>query len=239
MEKGTLTPAVKNALAGQPVADGSLKSAVKQLASMVMQGEKKVDTLKAKKDDLLERATNTGHAVANLVELEGSAYVGGLSEGYWGDKVRPGGWDLRAVSGLALEMGGLYLTWKGSGAASHVLSPGRGLLASAVVSAGMRHGASIKKDGAAKQQGAQVQVPADAKPGDTIEVRQPDGSTKMGKVVQQADGSLGITFSGKSDYRQVELPRALMSPGARRPQQGRRGPPAPARRSNKYPRPRR
>lgn len=249
MEKGTLSPAVKNALAGQPVSEGSLKGVVKSLAGLVQQGEKKNESLKAKKDDIVERATNTGHAALNFVELQGAAYGGGLAEGYFGEKVRPGGYDLRAIGGLMGEATGLYLTWKGSKAACHVLAPARGLVASAVVSAGLRHGAKIGDKSAAKsasqQQGAQVQIPADAKPGDQIQVKQADGSTKIGTVVQQADGSLGIAFSGRGassrgDYREVELPTTLMSPScARRRQQGRRGPRQAAQRGGKYPRPRR
>lgn len=236
----TLTPSVKQALSGQPVADGQAKSTVKQLAAMLLGEQKKSERAAEKSATVMERAMDTGHAALNFVELETTAYLGGLAEGAWGDKVKPGGYDVRGIAGLLGELGGLFATWRGKKWASHVLAPSRGLLASMVVSNGISHGRKLADKPKATEE-SQISIPANAKPGDKIAFKKLDGSPGMGTVVQAADGSLQVAMQGSApapnaNYREVQVPRALMSPGSRRRAQGgpRRGPPP-----SKYPRPRR
>lgn len=241
MEKGNLTPAVKQALSGQPVADGAAKSTVKHLAAMLLGEQKKSERAAEKSATVMERAMDTGHAALNFVELETTAYLGGLAEGAWGDKVKPGGYDVRGIVGVLGELGGLFATWKGKKWAGHILAPSRGLVASMVVSSGISHGKKLAEKPKATEN-AQISIPANARPGDKIAFKKPDGTDGMGTVIQAPDGSLQVSMQGtpNGNYREVQVPRALMSPGARRghrPQQGgarRAGP-----RSSKYPRPRR
>lgn len=99
-----------------------------------------------------ENAAKTGKAVLGVVELQGTAFLASMAEGYWGeDKMKVGGVDVRAGAGAAGVVWGIVDTLQGNDG-SHQLMIGNGLLVSAVVGAGRRAGhklAEKKVEGAA------------------------------------------------------------------------------------------
>lgn len=204
---------------------GALKGLVTRLRKELESKETKLDRKEAKEEALTTKLENTFTVISNAGETYTTGYLAGLAEGYWGDKVRPKGIHVPGIAGVLGEFVGVYLTYRGSKAASHVSSLSRGLVMSAIVSGGNRHGSTIRADGKAAAAkggaGAGVELPKDAKPGDKFAVKQADGTEKVAIVVQQADGSLAATFQGSSSgWRKITAEpqrgdpgRALLSPG--------------------------
>lgn len=241
----TLETAVNGKTNTGPSVSG-LKSMITKLENALSAKDDKIERAATKEKKLTEKMEDVFHTVANGAETYTTLYLGSLSEGYWGDAMKPKGIDLRVGAGLIGEVGGLYLAFKGHKAASHLTAVSRGLVGSGIASAGLRHGAKIretdKKKVPTKSDSVQVQIPDNAKPGDRFEVTDANGGKRIAVVVQQSDGTLGVSFQGESKWREVaSRPQAaLLSPGERRGGGGRQKPP-PNRREEKdtFPRPRR
>lgn len=138
-----------------------------------------------------ENASATGKAVLGVAELQGTAFLASMAEGYYGeDKMKLGGVDVRAGLGGAAVIWGVVDTLQGKDG-SHQLAIGNGLLVTAVVSAGRRAGHKLAEK---KVEAAAAPTPAPAA------VDAPPAAVKLGGPLREID--LGSPELGREHRRQ-------------------------------------
>jgi hypothetical protein len=126
----------------------ALKRALEESIKLVDRGEKKAEKMK-------ERVGEATDAVIIAAEVQGTAMVASMAEGYFGkEKLKILGVDPRAVGALALQGWGLYDILDGN-AGTHQLGVGVGLGASYVASKGVEWGQDLRTMYEKKAQGAQ------------------------------------------------------------------------------------
>jgi hypothetical protein len=131
----------------------ALKRALEESIKLVDRGEKKAEKMK-------ERVGEATDAVIIAAEVQGTAMVASMAEGYFGkDKMKILGVDPRAIGGFGLQAWALYDILDGN-AGTHQLGVGVGLGASYVSSKGVEWGQDLrtmyeKKAGSQGAQGAQ------------------------------------------------------------------------------------
>jgi len=141
-----------------------LKQALQAATDLVEKGDKKVERMK-------ERAGHAMHLGMLAAEVQSTAFVASMTEGYVGEeKIKFWGIDARAAGALALQGWGLYeaFTGKSDSAGTHQIGVGAGLGASYLASAGTRLGSELRA---------------------TMEKRKTDGDGNNGKTPANANAN--------------------------------------------------
>jgi hypothetical protein len=116
-------------------AKGALSQAIGKLANLT----KKAETSK-------EAVVNTGTALMHSAETLGSLFLSSMAEGYVGpEKLKLGGVDLRAPTGLLAQGYGLYQILSGESGGAHALALGNGVTGSWLASVGQEAGRALRE----------------------------------------------------------------------------------------------
>lgn len=170
-----------------------LKNALQAATEMVDKGTKKVERMQERADHALSLGIMAG-------EVQGTAFVASMAEGYLGEeKIKLWGVDARAGLALGLQGWGLYeaFTGKGDNAGAHQVGVGAGMGASYLSSVGSKLGAELRATVDKRKGSAAVEKPADkagavnapaALPAPVPQVELPAGA---GAAAPRADGPLG------------------------------------------------
>jgi hypothetical protein len=143
----------------QEAAEGKKKLSDKQKDSAIGEAVGKIAGLTKRATRNKEAVLETGVLVLHTAETQGSLFLASLGEGYFGaEKMKVGGLDLRAPTGLLLSGYGLYETLSGGKGGGHALAIGNGVMGSWLASVGVNAGRTLaEKKGQPQVQ--QVQQP--------------------------------------------------------------------------------
>lgn len=117
-----------------------LKHALQAATDLVDKGAKKVERMQERADHALSLGIMAG-------EVQGTAFVASMAEGYLGEeKIKLWGVDARAGLALGLQGWGLYeaFTGKGDHAGAHQIGVGAGMGASYLASVGSKLGSELR-----------------------------------------------------------------------------------------------
>ena len=131
------------------------KSQKPAASTQVTTGNNGRNSLQVNRDNI---KTTSSHAL-HSAETLGSMFLTSMAEGYFGpDKLKMGGLDLRAVTGVGMQGYGIYKTLQGEKSGAHYLGFGNGITGSLLASMGRDAGSALRD----RQQGkaAPAQGPA-------------------------------------------------------------------------------
>lgn len=136
----------------------------------VIEANETIEKLEGKNEKLKEALMVTGLQVAHTAEIQGSTFLASTAEGYLGpERMKLAGVDLRAPTGIGLQVVGLYRAIKGKKGAGHFLSVGNGVTGSWVSSLGRAAGEALKE----KREKNKAQTPAPADQAQAAPAAQP------------------------------------------------------------------
>ena len=116
----------------------------KQTRSALGQAVGKIAGLTKNVSKNKENVMETGVLVLHTAETQGTLFLASMGEGYFGaEKMKVGGLDLRAPTGLMLSGYGLYETLTGKKGGGHALAIGNGLMGSWLASVGVNAGRTL------------------------------------------------------------------------------------------------
>ena len=133
-----------------------LKHALQAATDLVDKGAKKVERMQERADHALSLGIMAG-------EVQGTAFVASMAEGYLGEeKIKLWGVDARAGLALGLQGWGLYeaFTGKGDNAGAHQIGVGAGMGASYLASVGSKLGAELRLTVDKRRGGSAAETPA-------------------------------------------------------------------------------
>ncbi|MCB9765626.1 MAG: hypothetical protein H6739_37980 [Alphaproteobacteria bacterium] len=139
MGKASSSSALKDAMQGTTMSERRTKSALGEAVS-------RIASLTRRTDKQQEALLNTATEVVHTAETQGSLFLSSLAEGYLGpDKLKLGGVDVRAVSGVAAKGYGLYQLVTGQAGGTHALALGKGVFGSWLASVARNAGETLAR----------------------------------------------------------------------------------------------
>lgn len=131
------------------------KSQKPAASTQVTTGNNGRNSLQVNRDNI---KTTSSHAL-HSAETLGSMFLTSMAEGYFGpDKLKMGGLDLRAVTGVGMQGYGIYKTLQGEKSGAHYLGFGNGITGSLLASMGRDAGSALRD----RQQGKAAPAPGPA-----------------------------------------------------------------------------